>query len=652
MHSIFMDGYKKQNLRRYAILAIAVFAAALMTIPALQFLEPQEQQTAVTYSSGNEFVQFSGSHAYVGFGTHVYPVTWSVVKVGDPQYTAAASGGTGTHAETFSHHSSKRIHNRYQDSAVLLMNNSEVRIAEIYSFLPDGIDASIAVENVGNASGQFLVAFALKTHYQQAAEVNGFYPGTIHTSRGMENAAMPINTNDWSLSTGNVSVDWKSESSIFHAGILAQSLYSNSNVIDLAFGSLNLACKETYSIDPVIRPMMVRPPVGVGGCGGGSPAPSLISWVSFSPNQFSSMSTPADTPITVSVDLSSMGGYDPVNVQIFSVDKYYNFNQIYSTNRYGTGVFSYTWYSQPGAYIGFAAYSTGGITVASPYYSTSNPLLINTSFPFELGNGGWAVQPDSVGSGEVFDSNGVDVGSVSQSTVPYYPLGSGSTTPTRLHFSTGFWNRSNGLGAWSVDEGFVWKGNTLGDNPSNQNSYITNTIKSYGVQGNSASSVNSTEEDHALWDALGAGIGFLSIIAPPPYDIFLGGVGTAMAILGDFMFYSSPSTSSNPYDQIWQNFTGSHTVVPPFVCGEPFTSAWLLLTGSGGDLSHLFEFTDHPMSQSDSRALNYFLYEVHITLVPVSGSSQTYVTSNSDWDPAPPGAYTTSISMPIDILQG
>jgi len=167
----------------------------------------------------------------------------------------------------------RRIVNSYQNSAVLIEENSAVKVAEIFSFTPSGsIDANIAVKNLEKQKETYLVSFSVAAHKQANAIIGG-YGNEFTTNVGGPLDVSIIPASDTSLQVGNLSINWEQSMSIFHMGSIHQN--GLSDLITIPFGTFNLGANDTYSIDPVISylgsisPGRTIPCPGCGGGGGG-----------------------------------------------------------------------------------------------------------------------------------------------------------------------------------------------------------------------------------------------------------------------------------------------------------------------------------------------------------------------------------------------
>lgn len=275
-------GEREREERYRAIKFIAIMAiTAMIAMPLIQTIHSEYESTPLeSYSYGNEMVRFVGPNAFIGFDGNMFPVSWNVLEA-NPNYSP------GTHAnpfavstnnsnksaplieETFNNYTTKRIESVWQNSAVMIKWNHHVKIAEIFSFTDNGIDASIVVKNL-NITNTFISAFYLGVGVNSTMAVNGFNPSCQNISSGIG----IIPSSDWGVSVGNISVNWQSEDSIFHAGILSET--SMGDQIVLPFETGVIYHNQSYTIDPLIcyhSDIKIISPPGRGG--GHSPAPTL-----------------------------------------------------------------------------------------------------------------------------------------------------------------------------------------------------------------------------------------------------------------------------------------------------------------------------------------------------------------------------------------
>ena len=303
---------------------ITILLAAMVAIPVGLLMNSGHSSTnSVMYTWGGESVQFNGNSVIIGFGNHLYPVSWTVSQISQSSSGSFSPFITTTpsiNKVNMTHYSYRRIFNSYQNSAVLTEWGKGMRIAEIYTFMNNGIDASIAMENTGNVSGTFAGTFVLQAHSHKHANLFGYDPKGIIQTLHQNTQGYTINSNQWEFCQGNISVNWQQDISIFHLGTLVSNKHGSA--VSLPFGPIQLSPNETYSIDPVIKPMGI---IGGGGGGGQTAAqvkftesglPSGTSWsVTF--NGVSSSSTTSTitfnevTGKSYSYSIGTVYGYNP-----------------------------------------------------------------------------------------------------------------------------------------------------------------------------------------------------------------------------------------------------------------------------------------------------------------------------------------------------
>ena len=241
----------------------------MMAIPIIQHIQNEYASTPVeSYSYHNEMVRFVGSNAFIGFDGNMFPVSWHVFEA-NPNYSpgpqtnpfAVSTNNTNTSAplieETFSNYSTTRIESVWQNSAVMIKWNHYVKIAEIFSFTNNGIDASIVVKNL-NVTNTYISTFSLGMGVNSTMNVNGFNPSCQNISSGTD----IIPSSDWNVSVGNISINWQSEDSIFHSGIVSETSLGDQIILPFETGVINH--NQSYTIDPMIyyypRPIFRSPP--------------------------------------------------------------------------------------------------------------------------------------------------------------------------------------------------------------------------------------------------------------------------------------------------------------------------------------------------------------------------------------------------------
>ncbi len=626
------EGIPERESNRLLVLIITIGVAALMVLPIIQYADSHQSQAPVVYRYGNEYVQFSGQNAYVGFGNSMYPASWSVYQINpaSPVYTpfSSGSGSSPLIVQTFSHYRTTRIENAYQNSAVMIRWNHNIRIAEVFSFLNGAIDASVAIKNMENSSGTFMSAFSMAVNHSRNAQIGGFNPQVIHSSRGMGSQKFLIGGKNWNIDTGGVSVSWKNEQSVFSAGMLSFS--STRNAITLPFGPLSLTVNETYSVDPIIRPeMMPRPPPGGGG--GGASYPPQISYVTFSyPNEGSTKLLEGLTPITVTADLTSMGSYSYVRVRFFAVEQNYYYRQIAVIGTSYAHVITITWDAMPGSYIGFGAHPTNGIMTVgpTPFYSKQNAIDVYTGFP----NGGMQYTQDTNTSGNVYNSSGQYIGSVILS-MPVGPLGSMQTTNYGYSapyysftyvspYNSGYPGGSRPYGIFKYFQNATFMGSQYPypyDNTVN-GAYLQ-YLPAYGFNQGTKNATWTIAEEVA-WSVATALLGAIPEAIP---------LSIIMAALYPLVFQQSYQFPSNAHD--YNNFSypqsAKEVSVPVGSTGGRFPqtiykACYQLISASNNNLSLVHELTGQmgfqaisPNVPSGTSELNYFEYSTYLTIVPV-----------------------------------
>ena len=267
-----------ESEERYrAIKFLAIIAiTAMMAIPIIQHIQNEYASTPVeSYSYYNEMVRFVGSDTFIGFDGNLFPVSWNVFEVKSfALSTNNANRSAPLIEETFSHYTTKRIESVWQNSAVMIKWNHYVKIAEIFSFTNSGIDASIVVKNL-NVTNTYISTFSLGMGINSTMAVNGFNPSCQNISSGTG----IIPSNDWNVSLGNISVNWQSEDSIFHSGIVSESQSGDQIILPFETGIINH--NQSYTIDPMIYYSPYRiiggPRPGPGPSPGPTPTPQRYS---------------------------------------------------------------------------------------------------------------------------------------------------------------------------------------------------------------------------------------------------------------------------------------------------------------------------------------------------------------------------------------
>ena len=227
-------------------IAVSIFAAILMLIPGVSVASPIQNNNH-QYQVGNEMVIINGENTYISFGNGTQEVKWIVELV-------TSQGIKPVH---FTHHSVRRITDSSQNSVVLILNNSQIRVAEVYSFYQGMIDVSAAIQNLVSNNLTVLVGFSLITPHTDDVIANGYSFKTVDNFKNGHTPVM-LPSNDWSIDEGNFQITWGNEMSIFNSGMLSTN--GANNMFMLAFNPITIQKNYTYTIDPHIRPYRIACP--------------------------------------------------------------------------------------------------------------------------------------------------------------------------------------------------------------------------------------------------------------------------------------------------------------------------------------------------------------------------------------------------------
>ncbi len=675
-----------ENKRSILITAGAIAIAFLMVLPVVSYLNSNIKVPSVVYQYGGETVKFSGMNAYVGFGSNLYPVTWKVFQI-SPEISTNVRGLILTGAssspiaqETFSTYSYNRILSADQNSAVLLMRNSNMRIAEIFSFSSHGIDASLSFTNLNNTNQSFSVVFSLQQKHDDSSMFGGDKFINLVHGTGIPDSLFAIPDSSSFAQQGNLSLSWQNEMGIYHGGLVYAG--TNSLLTDISFGPLTLMRDETYSIDPIISPDQSTPPPNGGG---GSGTPPQITDVTVSNFKVThNDGTPysevlgGDYVLDISFDyqVSGAGSANLYFDAVSPIGVSYHAAQGFSVS--GSGSYSMQWPIQPGTYSGFAI-DPGANTLIYGSSMISMPLYVWSETPYKYptsqSTSAYAFLHDDDNFGTVWNaSNGEKVFTVSQSVGPGQGESGGlnqmfnSGDKVHLGFSAGVSNKTRTLGVWNIDQGFLWDSNTMGLTHINDKEFVTDQKFTDYVQGQVSSiEANSTLMEQAIWNAIDVGLGLASTVSEPPFDIILAVGSAAMTLIGDFLFETENTYSDSiHYSDIWDNLTG---VQNPW----PDIASWAAITGPGpvmdpvsGQytilqnqcLSYIFDFNETTILGSTSGypgnyVTNNFTYVIDVTMMSLDGTNQTmYIPGLGDNpDNSTPAFYSTSISMPVYIVE-
>jgi hypothetical protein len=579
---------------------VSIFAAILMLFPGMSMASPI-QSNVHQYQVGREKVIFKGNQAFIAFGNSLGKVSWTIEKMTQ----------SGLKAERLAHFRIKRIVNAYQNSAVLIENNSQVRIAEIYSFNQGSIDASIAVKNLNLHNATYVATFVVVTNHREHVSTFGFSGRSISLPISQKTVFAPISSRSWIYRDQNIQISWKNEMALFHSGILMSD--TKNNIVSLPFGPFTISNNETTSIDPVIRPDRI---IGGGGGGGGSsgspPTASLgLPGVSSTNDAFV-----YGTSITLAADVSSMGTPDPVSTTYVTMDFYGLTSSggqtfLFQKTVTSTGTFDYTWTPAPGYYTGVKM-TYGG------YWGQGTPSQVNQVINVydNLVNTGTSNGPtDASNALTIYNTLGQSLGTevIQVETGVVGPFTSGYTTQVQFESSfvpTTTYTNSLGsaAGITNYTDQLKWTGNSFGSTSSQAVSLGVAALFDEASQ-NTTTSWGPGE--YALWSAF---------IARVPAD-FASGAAILSAI--GVLYFSSlsgniPPTTFNDL-QVPEYPSGLSAVFDRSI-GEP---SWIF------DVLVNINFQIAPPQGSltaSTAALNYFVYSSSLTLNDATGGD-TFILS-------------------------
>ncbi len=556
-------------------IVVSIFAAMLRLLPGMSMTSPI-QSNVHQYQVGNEKVIFNGKQVFISFGNSSEKVSWIIEKMTP----------SGLRTEHLAHFRVKRIVNAYQNSAVLIENNSQVRIAEIYSFSHDSIDASIAVKNLNPRNATYVVTFVVVTNHRDHVSTIGYSGGSINLPMSPNTVFAPISPQSWIYSDRHILISWQNEMALFHSGILMSN--TRNNIISLPFGPFSLSTNETYSIDPIIRPD--RLPGGGGGGSSGSPPTASLSLpgVSSSTNTFV-----AGTGVTLAAYVSSMGSYNPDGTTYVTMDFYALTSGggqtfLFQKTVTSTGTHDYTWTPGPGYYTGVKM-EYGG------YWGQGTPSQVNQAVKVfdQLSNSKSGSGPtDAAAAAPVYDDSGNLAGYITlqvegpiNTPIPTY------STP-RLQLESSFVVSSNSIvdAIMNFTDTFTLTGNSANDINSEYMTQVTQGIFD-GAGQNGTWGVT----EYALWTALtvllsaysigGAaimtalGVLFFTSYSSSAYT----GYNTLTVAIMSFptVFYRSGTLDPNWYFNVWDQI-GFQTVAPSGTTESNAVLDYFVYSGSFG----------------------------------------------------------------------
>ncbi|MHB1439358.1 MAG: hypothetical protein ACYCSO_00935 [Cuniculiplasma sp.] len=589
---------------------VTVGIAMIMLFPAIQYIENYQAPSSTVYRYGNEFVQFTGQNAILGFQTGNYPVAWNVYRftpksaINQPFVSSSNSScQSGLTQETFSSISNSRIWNSQQNSAVMIESNNNMKMTEIFSYMNNSIDSSAALEYTNNGTASFAIGFTIAMNRTSSAQIGGINPQTIYSPQGMSPRSFLINRNDWQIDTSSLSISWQNDQTVFRGGILTIGYTSDS--LTLIFGPVEMHHNETYSIDPIVHSTPFRPirriPPGGGG-GGVCSSPSVSNSVTSNISQNGIYYGVEGLPITLNADVTSLGGAGSATL-MFDINAGGYYHYVQSEQIYSTGQKSFIWYPPWYESVGYFNYEA---YVRNPQYTShGNPVTL-----------GIFQSSPSAQNSSVYDSSGALVGQYSLSAVI-----SGTTvvkvrsvpdprSSYYIEFGTIAGWSSPSLGVWSIDqkiENSASPGCNGGDTPLTYGHIMVS---------------KQTNTDQTFMGALDS---YLIGIA----NSFTHNVIPSPSLLNSIFFNQPPSITDwyipNPY-----SYTQEGSAVAP-VCAQEGSYTYYPIEATNGSASHIFGIqTYNDKFGANSLTVWMDIFEYSVTLSILSDSlGSTYSSSTS-----------------------
>ncbi|MHB1662754.1 MAG: hypothetical protein ACYCSG_02830 [Thermoplasmataceae archaeon] len=213
-----------------------------------------------TFRVGNEIISIQGNTVKIGFGSNLTTVSWDIYMIQGEKAVKLHLHWEGVH----------RIISAYQDSVVLRQGNSLLKVGEMFSFYKNQINSNLILTNLADKNETFIALFSLTSpDHSREFLGQGLHQGfNLTANQTNPSVSSLIPKNYYVMEENGLSVSWRQELGIFHAGITQQTQRGSS--LGLPFGPITLQSNETYAIDPVISPMMFTGPPGGGGGGGGT----------------------------------------------------------------------------------------------------------------------------------------------------------------------------------------------------------------------------------------------------------------------------------------------------------------------------------------------------------------------------------------------
>ncbi len=285
----------------------------------------------VSYTQFGETVSFIGSQPVISFGSTEYPTSWNILNIEQPSHLSANplhSTGNNSNstpylsAAQFNSYTTSRINNSAQNSANLIQYGKGIQAASVFFFHNYTMSSSLAFKNLLNHSVAYMVDFTMIL-----PETGSFTEGGAGSKNvKMNNGSGIINPSCYDIQIGGVNINWQSESSLFHGGIITQKY--NHDILAAPMGPVTLAPNETYTIDPQIEPAPQAISGGgiyknSGGGGGGTQNPCTLYPPEFSDVSLEQSSSTcfsngsSEGKVAFNYTLNSPTGNGPITVGFF-----------------------------------------------------------------------------------------------------------------------------------------------------------------------------------------------------------------------------------------------------------------------------------------------------------------------------------------------
>ena len=344
----------------------------------------QQSVPIQSYNAYGESVSFIGNQPVISFSsnplaTH-YPVSWDILSVntGGIHNTNSATplvstNNTPLSLNQFTQYRTSRINDTTQNSAQLVQCSNTTQSASVFFFHHYTMSASLAWKNKHPYNQTYMIDFTMITPYCNSYYVggdNGFHNMTMINKTGIIPASC-VN-----LQVGGMDLNWCSDISIFHGGMIEQK--DHHDIVVIPFGTVRLQSNETYTIDPSMEPLPqlghrpIRKPVGGGGSGGGGGGgcstpvttyPPKFSCLNIDQSPFTCFANGSKSDhISICYDLCSLTENGPVKLGFFeretngedillgTHDEYQDDYNTFNANLNNLGFFSglYIAYEYPG----------------------------------------------------------------------------------------------------------------------------------------------------------------------------------------------------------------------------------------------------------------------------------------------------------------